>query len=94
MEIKRMNEGETVFSILAGSDPAFEGQHLKTLKNKLKQVMWLCRLFNRNVEIIYECEKRGLQKVMTKVWLTTSKNILLMDGVSIPAVQVREIRVL
>lgn len=89
-----MNEGETVFSILAGNEPAFDGQQLKTLKNKMKQVMWLCRLFNKNVEIIYECEKRGLQKVMTKVWLTTSKNILLMDGISVPTASVREVRVL
>jgi len=94
MELRKENKEETVFSMLAENEPAFSEGRLKTIKNKLKQVMWLCRLFNKNVEIIYECEKAGLQKVMTKVWLTTSKNILLKDGVSIPAASVREVRVL
>jgi hypothetical protein len=94
MELRGRNGEETVFSMLAGSEAAFSEKHLKTLRGKLKQVMWLCRLFNKNVEIVYECRERGLQKVMTKVWLTTSKNILLKDGRSIPAASVRQVKVL
>ena len=94
MGLRMKDKEQTVFSMIADNEPAFSEQHLKTIKNKLKQVMWLCRIFNKNVEIVYECEKAGLQKVLTKVWLTTSKNILLKDGSSIPATNVREIRVL
>lgn len=94
MGLRRMDNEQTVFSMIADSEPAFSEQHLKTIKNKLKQVMWLCRLFNKNVEIVYECDRSGIQKVMTKVWLTTSKNILLKNGISIPAKSIKEVRVL
>ena len=91
---KRMNKDGTVFSMIVENEPALNEQNLETLKKKLKQVMLLCRVFNKNVEIIYESEKEGLRKIITKVWLTTSKKVVMRDGVSIPAAQVREVRVL
>ena len=54
MELGKKDKEQTVFSIIADNDPAFSEQNLKTIKNKLKQVMWLCRIFNKNVEIVYD----------------------------------------
>lgn len=95
MELRKgMGKDGCVFSMLAENEPALNGQNLEALKKKLKQVMLLCRIFNKNVEIIYESEKEGLKKIITKVWLTTSKRILMRDGISIPADSVRKVRVL
>jgi len=83
----------TIFRMLAENEPSWNEAQAGTLKKKLKQVMLLCRVFNKNVEITYEPEKGRLRKIITKVWLTTSRKIIMRDGLSICAASVRAIRV-
>ena len=69
-------------------------KELTRIKNKLKQVALLCRLFNKTVEITYESEGQGELNIRTKVWLSTCKKIVLKNGVSIPTEKIKEVKVL
>ena len=71
-----------------------EGKELSLLKNKLGQIALLCRLFNKKVEITYETEKHEMKTIITRVWLTTCKNVVLKEGVSIPTVNIKEVKVI
>lgn len=71
-----------------------DNKELSKIKNKLKQVALLCRLFNKRVEIVYESEDKGVVSITTKVWLSTCKSIILKDGVSIPTKKIKEVKIL
>ena len=71
-----------------------EAKEAAMLKNKLKQIMLLCRLFHKKVEITYKDQDTKLTTITAKVWLTTSKKVVLKDGFSIPAGSIRSVRVL
>ena len=71
-----------------------EGKAFSSLKNKLRQVALLCRLFNKKVEITYETEGSELKTIATRVWLTTCKSVVLKEGVSIPTSAIKEVKVM
>lgn len=69
-------------------------KELSRIRMKLKQIALLCRLFNKKVEITYENAEHRISKITTKVWLTTCKNIVLKEGISIPTTSIKEVKVL
>src|SRR5687768_347784 len=73
------------------SNQAKEAAHLK---NKLKQLMLLCRLFHKKVEITYKNHDAEFTTVTAKIWLTTCKKVVLKDGISISTTDIRSIKVL
>ncbi|MDZ4846839.1 MAG: hypothetical protein SH857_14970 [Chitinophagales bacterium] len=70
-----------------------EGKELSLLRTRLSQIALLCRLFNKKVEITYETEKQELKTIVTRVWLTTCKSVVLKEGVSIPTVSIKDVKV-
>lgn len=70
-----------------------EGKELSLLRTRLSQIALLCRLFNKKVEITYETEKQELKTIVTRVWLTTCKTVVLKEGVSIPTGNIKDVKV-
>ncbi len=70
-----------------------EGKELSLLRTRLSQIALLCRLFNKKVEITYETEKQDVKTIVTRVWLTTCKTVVLKEGVSIPTVSIKDVKV-
>ncbi|GIV34798.1 MAG: hypothetical protein KatS3mg031_2333 [Chitinophagales bacterium] len=71
-----------------------EDQERSQLKTLLQQIVLLCRLFDKKVEITYETDTQEIKTIVTRVWLTTSKSIILKEGLSIPARNVKQVKVL
>ena len=71
-----------------------EAKELAKLKNKLKQVAMLCRLFNKKVQIRYANTEAEVKTITARVWLTTCTKIVFKDGFSIPTSSIKEIKVL
>lgn len=69
------------------------GKELAQLRTRLSQIALLCRLFNKKVAITYETEKLELRTIVTRVWLTTCKSVVLKEGVSIPTVSIKDVKV-
>lgn len=88
------NKEKRLLSKLVENELNDKTKEISKVKIKLKQVALLCRLFNKKVEITYETLDKGLLKITTKVWLTTCKNIVLKDGLSIPTNSIKEVRIL
>lgn len=70
-----------------------DGKELSLLRTRLSQIALLCRLFNKKVEITYETEKSEVKTIVTRVWLTTCKSVVLKEGVSIPTVSIKDVKV-
>lgn len=70
-----------------------EGKELSLLRTRLSQIALLCRLFNKKVEITYETEKSEVKTIVTRVWLTTCKSVVLKEGVSIPTMSIKDVKV-
>ena len=88
------NKEKRLLSKLIENELCDENRELSKIRSKLKQVAMLCRLFNKQVEITYETAEHGFIKITTKVWLTTCKNIVLKDGLSIPTCSIKEVKIL
>lgn len=71
-----------------------EGKELSLLRTRLSQIALLCRLFNKKVEITYETETRELKTIVTRVWIATCKSVVLKEGVSIPTINIKDVKVM
>lgn len=70
-----------------------KGKELAALKCKLSQIALLCRIFNKKVEITYETENQEVKTIVTRVWLTTCKSVVLKEGISIPTSCIKDVKV-
>lgn len=70
-----------------------EGNELPLLRARISQIALLCRHFNKKVEITYETEEQELRTIVTRVWLTTSKSVVLKEGISIPTISIKDVKV-